>query len=274
MKDWKALVFLFGIVFIAGCTIPGISGGGGGAGLSMTLQLSDTTVEPNTNTYLTLKVQNNAEATATGITAQLMGLAPDWQVSPGTLIGIPDLTGTDPSHGQSQGQADVEVWNLAGPALSAQTPYQFSVRMTYNYQTSRNVVVRAASSSYYLQNKITTGIVSQSGTGGPISITVRVPNAVFAGSSFPIYVDFNNAGSGSVVGNTLNVAVTGSGISCQQNVVKLIPDSNNVGRTGFLRCTASTAGVSGWGQFTFSVYATYTYAIEQFQTITVNARAS
>lgn len=275
MKNWKYFVLLFGVVFLAGCTIPGLTGGGGGAGLTMTLRLSDSTVDPGTQVALTFLTQNNGGAKATGINAQLNGLTSDWGISPGTTIGIPDLNGVDTSHGTNQGDADSEQWTLSPPGLSTQITYPFSIKLTYNYDTSDNVVVRAVSYSYYkTHTNIQSGKLSESSTGGPVTITLRPINAVFTGNSVAIYFDFNNAGSGVVKDNVLNVNVQGNGISCPTSTVKLIPDSSGVGRTGFLRCTASTSGGGDYPQFVISVDASYTYQVEQFSSITVLAKAS
>lgn len=275
MKKSLSLILLFAIVLISGCTaIPGFTGGGGN-GLSQTLTVSDSNVDPGTQVVLTLLVQNNGGAKATGISAQLNGLTSDWGISPGTNIGIPDLGGVDTSHGINQGEADSEQWTLTPPGLSTQITYPFSVKLTYNYDTFDNVVVRAVSYSYYkTHTNFQSGKLSESSTGSPVSVSLRAPNAVFTGNSIPLYFDFNNAGSGVVQGNTLNVNIQGNGISCSRNTVTLIPDSSGVGRTGFLKCTAATSGQGDYPQFVISVDASYTYSIEQFSSITVLARTS
>lgn len=275
MKKWLSFALLFAVVFICGCTIPGLTGTSGG-GPSMTLSVSDSTVDPGTQVVLTLLVQNNGGATATGISAQLNGLTSDWGISPGTNIGIQDLSGVDTSHGVTQGEADSEQWTLTPPALSTQISYPFSIKLTYNYDTSDNAVIRAVSYSYYkTHTNFQSGKLSESSTGGPISISLQSINAVFTGeNSIPIYFDFNNAGSGIVQGNSLNVNVQGNGISCSKNTVTLIPDSTGVGRTGFLKCTLATSGQGDYPQFVISIDASYTYQIEQFSSITVLAKTS
>jgi len=273
MKEWKALVFLFGIVFICGCTIPGLTSTGTGSGLTMTMSLSDSSIDPGTQVQLALTIKNAGGAKATGIRADLNGLTQDWSISPGTSIGIPDLSGADPSH-SFPGDSDAENWIISPPGLSTQISYPFSVRLTYNYETSDNVIVRVASFDYTKTNKITTGVISQTSTGAPITINVRAPNAIFSGSTVPVFIDFTNSGSGVVQGNSLNVDVSGSGISCPKSTVTLIQDNNGVGKNGYLRCTISTSGVSGWGQFTVQAHTSYTYTIEQFNSITVLAKTS
>jgi len=270
MKKWKILALLIGVVFISGCTTTT-----SGNGPSMTVSLSDSTVEPGTQAQLTVQVQNNGGATATGVHADLNGLTQDWGISPGTSLGIQDLEAADPSH-NFPGGADSVSWTLTAPGLNTQISYPFSVRLNFNYETTNNAIVRIANSQYAQTNKLQTGLISSTQTGGPVTITVRAPNAVFGGSTIPIYFDFNNAGSGVVVGNMLNVFVSapGAGLSCPKNGVSLIPDSNGVGRNGILRCTVSTAGVSSWSQFTVNVKADYSYYMEQFNSVTVLAKTS
>jgi hypothetical protein len=274
MREWKAFALLFAVVLVAGCTNLTNITGGGGNGLSMTMTLTDSSVDPGTQVELSLLLQNNGGAKATGISAQLNGLTQDWGISPGTSIGIQDLAGIDTSHGVSKGEADQEFWTLTGPGLSTQISYPFSVKVTYGYHTYDNAVLRAVSFDYYKTHKITSGKLSESPSSGPVSISLSAPNAIFSGNSIAFYLNFNNVGSGVVQGNTVNVNVQGSGVSCSKSSVTLIPDSSGVGRSGMLRCTASTSGGGDYPQFVISVDASYTYQMEQTGSITVLAKTS
>lgn len=266
MQEWKYLVLLFGVVFIAGCTIPGISTGGGGPGVTINSFIpSDTTVEPNTPILLSLIVQNSGGAVATNIHADLGGLTQDWSIDGGRSRSIPDLNPADPTRGISQGEQDEEDWTLSAPGLSSQFSYPVSVQVSYDYTTTSDNLIRATSINYYETNKPQTGVIESKTTSGPLSVTVTAPNAVFAGSTVPVYFQFHNQGSGKVQGDTLNVNIQGSGISCQKQQVKMIQSSD-----GFLRCDASTSGVTTFIDFRVSVSTSYTYVINAATSITVN----
>jgi len=275
MKQWKILILISAVVVVSGCTFPSFGTGGGG-GLTMQSSLSDATMDPGTQVQLTLTVQNTGSSRASGISVQLNGLSPDWGVSPGRTIGIHDLGGTDISHNINQGETDVEYFTLTAPGRSNAVTYPFSTILAYNYQTTSNIIIRAASFDYWKTNKIQTGVISTTTSGGPVQITVTAPNSVFKDNSIPVYFTFNNVGSGVVQDNSLSVSVSGPGINCQSGNVRLIPDSSGVGRTGFLRCTASTSDIAGagWGQLVYDVSASYRYSIEQFSSISVNAKIS
>jgi hypothetical protein len=274
MKEWKVFALLFAVVLVAGCTSLTNLTSGGSNGLAMTMTLSDSSVDPGTQVQLSVLLQNNGGSKATGITTQLNGLTQDWGISPGTSISIQDLAGIDTSHGVTKGEADEEFWTLTGPGLSTQISYPFSLKVTYNYHTLDNVVLRAVSSEYSKTHKITTGKLSESSTSGPVTISLSTTSTIFSGNSIAFYLNFNNAGSGVVKDNTLNVNVQGNGVSCSKSTLKLIPDSTGVGRNGMLRCTASTAGGGDYPQFVISVDASYTYQIEQTGSITVLAKTS
>jgi hypothetical protein len=265
MQEWKYFILLFGIVFIAGCTIPGISSSGG-TGLTInSFTLSDTTVEPNTPILLSLIVQNTGGAKATNIHADLGGLTQDWSIGGSRSLGIPDLNPPDATRGITEGEKDEEDWTLSAPGLTSQFNYPISVQVSYDYTTTSNNLIRATSIDYYKTNKPQTGVVETATTAGPLSVTVTAPNAVFAGSTVPVYFQFHNQGSGRVQGDTLNINVQGSGISCQKTQIKLISGSD-----AFLRCDASTSGVTTYQDFRISVSTSYTYVISAAASITVN----
>lgn len=266
MQEWKYFILLFGIVFIAGCTIPGLTTGGGGPGVTInSFTLSDTTVEPNTPILLSLIVQNTGGSKATNIHADLGGLTQDWSIDGGRSRSIPDLNPPDPTRGVNQGEQDEEDWTLSAPGLSSQFNYPVSVQVSYDYTTTSDNLIRATSIGYYRTNKPQTGVIESKTTGGPLSVTVTAPNAVFAGSTVPVYFQFHNQGSGRVKDDTLNVNIQGSGISCQKSQVKMIQGSD-----GYLRCDASTAGVTTFIDFRVSVSTSYTYTINAAASITVN----
>jgi len=267
MKELKFFALLFVIVFLAGCTLPG-STSGGGPGLTIkSFSFSDTTVEPNTPVLLSLIVQNSGGAKATGIHAELGGLTQDWSIDGGRGRNIADLDYADTARGISTAPSDEADWTLSGPALSSQFNYPVSVQISYNYETTSDNLVRATSFDYYKINKPTTGVVESKTTAGPISVTVTAPNSVFAGSSVPVYFEFHNQGSGRVKDDTLNVDIQGSGVSCQKASVKLID-----GKDGYLRCSASTSGVTTYIDFRVSVHTSYTYVITASSSVTVQPK--
>jgi hypothetical protein len=266
MQEWKYLALLFGVVFIAGCTIPGISTGGGTGLIIKSFSPSDTTVEPNTPILLSLIVQNTGGAVATNIHADLGGLTQDWSIDGGRSRSIPNLNPPDATRGITQGEQDEEDWTLSAPGLSSQFNYPLSVQVSYDYTTTSDNLIRATSIDYYKINKPQTGVVESKTTAGPISVTVTAPNAVFAGSTVPVYFQFHNQGSGRAKDDTLNINVQGSGLDCRgKSQIKMIQGSD-----GFLRCDASTAGVTTFIDLRVSVTASYTYTINAAASITVN----
>ncbi len=266
MQEWKYFILLFGVVFIAGCTIPGISTGGGGTGLTISsFTPSDTTVEPNTPILLSLIVQNSGGAKATNIHADLGGLTQDWSIDSGRSRSIQDLNPPDATRGINQGATDEEDWTLSAPGLTSQFNYPVSVQVSYDYTTTSNNLIRATAIDYYKTNKPQTGVVETATTAGPLSVTVTAPNAVFAGSTVPVYFQFHNQGSGRVKGDTLNINVQGSGVSCSKTQIKMISGSD-----AFLRCDASTSGVTTYQDFRITVSTSYTYVISAAASITVN----
>ncbi|HLC39865.1 MAG TPA: hypothetical protein VJJ76_03205 [archaeon] len=271
-KDLKKLALLFPIVFLAGCIQLGGGGAGTGPGLSInSFSPSDTQVEPGTTVVLTLILENRGNSIARNIRIELGGLTDDWQID-GRSRSIPDLDKADPSRGVNTAPRDTLDWTLVPPGLSNKLDYQAVAQVTYDYSTTLDTLIRATSQDYWRTNKPKTGVIGPSNVAtGPISVTVKAPNSVFAGSSVPVYFEFHNTASGRVVGpaiDTVNVQISGSGISCQKSQVKLIQ-----GKDGFLRCDASTGGVSTFKDFRVSMTASYAYQLTSITTISVLPRA-
>jgi hypothetical protein len=271
LSELKKLAILFPIVFLAGCIqLPG--GGGTGAGLSIvSFSPSDTLVEPGTPVLLTLIVENRGGAIARNIRAELGGLTDDWQID-GRSRGIPDLDKADPARGVNTPPRDSVDWTLVPPALTNKLDYQAVAQVSYDYSTTLDTLIRATSFNYYRTNKPKTGVIGPSSVStGPISISVKAPNSVFAGSSVPVYFEFHNIASGRVTGpavDTLNVQVSGSGISCSKSSIKLIQ-----GKDAFLRCDAGTGGVTTFKDFRVTVSVGYTYSLTSITTISVQPKA-
>jgi hypothetical protein len=267
MKAWIPFAFLFAIVFVAGCTIPGLTTSSGYGVTVKSFSLSDSTVEPNTPILLSLILQNSGGAKATNIHAELGGLTQDWSIDGGRGRNYADLDPPDTARGITTGGTDEQDWTLSAPGLSSQFNYPLSVQISYNYETTSDNLIRATSFDYYKTNKPTTGVVESKTTGGPISVTLTAPNAVFAGSSVPVYVEFHNVGSGRVKDDTLGVDIQGSGVGCKKSSVKLIE-----GKDGYLRCDASTGGVTTFIDFRVSIHSSYTYQITASNSITVQPK--
>lgn len=272
-KELKKLAVLFPIILLAGCIGPFATTSSNGPGLTIvSFTPSDTTVEPGSPIDLTLVVQNSGGATARNIHVTLGGLTDDWQID-GRDRTIPDIAHTDPTRGLNTPMKDQVDWTLVGPGLSTELSYQANAQVSYDYTTSLDTLIRASSFDYYRLNKPTTGVVGPStSSNGPISITITAPNSIFAGSTVPVYIQFHNVGSGRVTGptiDTLNVQVSGAGVTCSQGSVRMIQ-----GTDGFLRCDASTAGVTTTKDFRVTIFAGYTYTLTTFTTITVKPTAS
>jgi len=271
-KDLKKIAVLFPIVLLAGCIQFGGTSGTGPGLTIVSFTPSDTTVEPGTPVDLTLVVQNSGGDVARNIHVTLGGLTDDWQIVEGRDRTISDIAHTDPARGINTPMQDQVDWTLVGPALATQLSYQVSAQVSYGYSTTLDTLIRATSFDYYRLNKPKTGVIGPSTTSnGPISITVTAPNSVFAGSTVPVYIQFHNTASGRVTGpaiDTLSVSVSGQGVTCQNGNVRLIQ-----GKDGFLRCDASTSGVTTSKDFRVTVSVGYTYSLSTVTTITVLPKA-
>jgi len=271
LGELKKLIVLFPIVLLAGCiSIGGTSGTGSGLSI-VSFSPSDTTVEPGAPVLLTLVVKNQGGDVARNIRVELGGLTDDWQID-GRSRTISDMDHADSSRGITTAPEDSTDWTLVGPALSNQLDYQTSATVNYGYSTTLDTLIRASTFDNYRLNKPKTGVIGPSSvSNGPVSISVKAPNSVFAGTNVPIYFEFHNIASGRVVGpaiDTLNVQISGSGVSCQKNVVKLIQ-----GKDGSLRCDASTSGVATTKDFRVTISVSYTYSMTATTSITVLSKA-
>lgn len=260
MKRW--IIFLLPIfVFLAGCTT---SGGGSGVIIKSVNILPDGSVEPGMTLSLNALVENSGFGTARNVRLEIIGLTDEWLISPGRTQNIGDMFASDPSRNSPGSEQSVD-WALTAPGKSNDITYTGYVRLTYSYETTLDAQIQAVSMGEYKQNpKNKGGVVSQSVTSGPISISVTAPNAIISSGTgrVPIYFSIQNIGSGKVRSDMLSLTVTGA--TCSRTDVTLIE-----GKSASLSCSINTAGVSDLKNFPISIRTNYEYRIESPFSITV-----
>jgi len=258
----RLLIFLLLIlVFLAGCTTSG--GGGSGVIIRSTSILPDGSVEPGIPISLNTIVQNSGIGTARNVRLEIVGLTDEWLISPGRTQNIGDMFAADPSRNSPGSETSVD-WTLTAPGKSNDITYSGYVRLTYSYETTLDAQIQAVSSNEYKQSGQKGGIVSQSVTSGPISISVTAPNAIISGGTgrIPIQFSIQNIGSGKVRSDRLTLTITGA--TCSRTDVTLIE-----GTSASLSCSINTAGVNDLKNFPISVKTSYEYRIESPISITV-----
>lgn len=200
MKKFAALTLLI-FVFLAGCVRQqkevkyedGVS-------------IKELLVEPNViesmeqaKVIVTLLVQNVGGSYARNVKATLLGLD-DWNVEEDRTQRIGDLYPANPSVGLTEGQESVVTWTLDVPSGKfTETTYPFSVKVSYDYSTVAEGIIRAVSSGYYRRTGDIGGIKSFSYTSGPLKISVKAPRTIFSsqsGRTIPILFEIENVGGG------------------------------------------------------------------------------
>lgn len=278
-KELKKLAILFPIVILAGCIQFGSSTGNGPGLKVVSFAPSDNNIQPNIPIILNLIVENDGGDVARNIHVTLGGLTDDWAVAEGNYRTIPDIEHVDANNGVPNPIQQPLTWTITGPALANQLTYQPTATISYDYSTTLDTLIRATTSDNYRLNKPQTGLVGPTSvSNGPISITVTTQTPVFAGYSIPVNFQFNNIGSGRVVGpaiDTLYPQVSGDGISCPANPVPLISTgAGQPGKSGFLRCTMFTSGVATQKDFRITISVSYKYSITAISSVTVLPRVS
>jgi len=260
----KSIIFLLLIfVFLAGCTQT--SGGGSGPGVviksSAVIPTGD--VEPGSPLTLDAIIQNDGVATARNVRVDIVGLTDEWGISPGRSQVIGDLFSSDPSRGVAGSEIPLD-WSLTPPGKANDMTYNGYIRVTYSYDTTLDAQIQIVTLQEYKQNGVQGGIIEQSATAGPVSLSAVTQNAIISGGvgRVPVTISIQNNGPGKIMGDRLIFTV--SGINCLRNDITLIE-----GTSGTLSCSIDTSGVANLKDIPITVRTSYDYWVESPFSITV-----
>jgi hypothetical protein len=158
--------------------------------------------------YVTLIVQNQGEAKAKAVEAELLGLPRDEDgfVIPAREKLIGDLLPPDPERGFPEGQEGFTTWTLEAPKKDVTMDYDFSVRVYYWYEVYSESVLRVITMDYYMglspeeRERKEWGIITSKVTAGPLKVTVEAPKPIVTKEvkKIPVWFKIENIGGGRV----------------------------------------------------------------------------
>ncbi len=265
-------------IFLAGCT-QSISSSDANNGLAI-ISLSPDLDRIGGNTLITISmlIENVGERENVGGTAELVGLD-NWKITD-RMKDVDSLEEADPEN-NIKGQQQLIEWNLISPINPFDQKYDFSVKLSYFYESRSNILLKAVGLDYFKtltkdeQSKIDQGIVSISTTDGPMQISAKTQGAFLSQSpNLPVEIGIQNVGTGRAYFKPLSkenldkvdlqVTVDGKTLSCGSSTVKLAN-----GKTGRVICYLGTTGVTSLKTFSIDLNVGYIYLIEKSSSITV-----
>jgi len=298
MKKLLPLLLLTLVVVVSGCVgqAPATTITCTGAGITDGITITDFSFDFNEiyggeSVGLTLTVENLGGSDGTFESYQLFG--PDmvtsgatpmqWEVTSGGLSDLNlavDLSAPNQDLGIPGGMETV-LWTVQAPSgLTVETPFNFNVRETYEYQTSFSGILTVMSSTYLrtlppeerkelIQSG---GLTAQCHTGGPIKVEGAAGTHFVDPASSPKKLRFKvtNMGPGfpfyEVGGDSnyddisdtsmyrIHVKLTTGTVVCADQVKTL-----SRGQTGTFDCTFTAPTPSAKTDYTFQVDVEYYY---------------
>ncbi|TAL46823.1 hypothetical protein EPN87_04355 [archaeon] len=272
-NNYLALMLL-GVVALAGC-VGQPSGGGAGSAGSAGVVVSSLTASPpqvysTGSVVISAGISNLGQATPTKVTANVFGLE-GWFLKATNTNLQESLIGADPTIGQ-QGGETTAVWTGTAPTKDVVVSYPFIVRVTYDYTTKFNGVMKAVTGDYYRQTSQQGGVVSQSFTSGPLSIAVKVPSVIAPASKVPIQFEITNVGGGRVckvdtcTGADLDkLTYAGSDkVKCSGTETVL-----GGGTKTIISCSVDASSVTTTSNIDLGLTLSYNYYVDATQTVTI-----
>ncbi|MFH8038415.1 MAG: hypothetical protein QXJ14_00165 [Candidatus Aenigmatarchaeota archaeon] len=173
-------------MFLSGC----ISLGGQkaiGVGLVVkSFRIDPSTIEARNGQkmYVTLEIQNNGGVQAKNISATL-NLGADFQGGGDIDIKPNTLAPANPALGIKEGEVAYGTATITynGGEKRSSISYPVLLRLTYDYSTVVEGLIKAVSPEYYRQTKEVGGIQQFTQTSGPIQAELVMPTTVIGGDS-------------------------------------------------------------------------------------------
>lgn len=274
-KILKIVPVLIVSIFLAGCT-----GIGGRSATGAGIIVKEFSIEPSTidsgiqnqQIVFTINLQNQGGRKAENIQVSLFGLSSsDFNYPSSVTISPNTLRPANPDQGLPEGEMGFGTAQITyvGGARANTLTFPLTVRVTYDYSTYVEGLVKIVSLQYYRQTKEKSGIQQLKYSAGPISVEAKAPSAAYGVGDAYIYLYLRNTGNGRPYLGDLNnldmVSISGSGINCNPNQVRIPP-----GSPALVSCTIS--GLQAGQQYTtksFRVEISYKYLYDIPATITV-----
>ncbi len=317
MKNISLVLLLAAVVILAGCTSTGGGQATGAAnGISITKFAPDfAEVRSGEPISLLLSIQNVGGAIAKNLTAQVFGgisTGTGWTFgsdTPATKTLTPSsLRPADPVSNLPGESLDYQ-WRVTSPSnLKVTTPFTAGIRVYYLYNTSSVATLRFYTNDYlkslpttqYQSLLKTAGVMSQSSSAGPISVTYSTgarPLIVYgtSGETFAVQISFNNVGNGNTIDPTVSVpnndyanlykvgyvlTTNGLTLSCPKQdgttqtgttISDKITLSAGRGKVIFCTITSPGSAVVNNQDYSVNVEATYGYFVEGQASVSILA---
>ena len=282
-KEWIFILTILGIILFSGCIGQPKKKEVTGLGVVIkSLTVDPSQLEPNTQAIVSLTIQNQGGAKATNIKPKLIGLPRnEWIVTNASPSTVPHLLPPDPERGVPEGEESYIIWKLTAPEKEVTMTYDFQVRVSYDYNTSSENVIRLMTMDYYLQlpkserETARKGIITQKYTQGPLKVSVSAPSPIISDFSalpqegIPIWVTINNVGGGKVLNNLIHIKNVKGAYNYSENVTLI---NDEYGRfICYLREneTQPIQKFDNFKDFGVSFDLKYTYITDQWTTVTV-----
>ncbi|MEM5811304.1 MAG: hypothetical protein QXG91_00990 [Candidatus Aenigmatarchaeota archaeon] len=265
---------IFGI-FILAIFLSGCISLGGQKTIGVGLVVRSFRIDPNTiearndqTMYVTLEVQNNGGVRAENIKATL-NLGEDFQGGGEINVKPNTLAPANPALGIKEGEVGYGTATIKykGGEKRSSISYPVLLRLTYDYSTVVEGLIKVVSSEYYRQTKEVGGIQQFTQTSGPIQAELVMPTTVIGGSSdIRIHLYLKDIGGGrSYVGDiTENLGKVSISGDCSGSYI--IPP----GGKALVTCSLGTLQPGElFSTKSFKITISYSYFLDLHSSITV-----
>ncbi|MCS7123624.1 MAG: hypothetical protein RMJ17_03590 [Candidatus Aenigmarchaeota archaeon] len=262
-------------VFLAGCiSAPGGTRGGIGVVIKE-FKVEPTAIEARDDqrVFLSLTIQNNGGAMATNIKTNFI-VGSDFVPPSGSIDNIPSsLPPANPALGIREGgvgHGTKEIIYRGGQKTNTLS-YPILLRLSYDYSTVIDGIVKIVTPEYFRQTKETGGILQFSQSEGPIQAQLAVPVSVIGhGSEIRVHLRLRDVGGGRSYVGDINaglglVRISSSGCIFPTSTV-FIPQGGETVAT----CTIQPLAAGElFTTKSFKITIDYSYFIDLHSSITV-----
>lgn len=259
------------IIFLSFTSQPGgqvTFGGAAGKGLTIEQIKYKPEVVSEETVIIEAKIKNRGNFDARNVDLEILGLTDEWKIdgetltpgSPKRIISFPTLLGDPKFNGEEQ----TAIWTLTAPIKTSPITYPFTIKLTYDYSSKYEALVRVVSPTFREKGRL----IDQKVTPGPISASIKSDEWRATAGFVNVELTISNVGGGEVLNGVILLSNL-KNLICPQEVLRFSSKDSQFEKEVKTTCRINVGSFNDFSDVEISFNLDYRYSIKQDKSIRV-----